>query len=525
MPAGTANMRRYAYLILFTIVLVTPVVMHLVSRGHTGARIAAASDVLTIISPHNQDIRREFQRAFSDWHERMYGSAVRIVYLNPGGTADIRRLLERKYAAHRGDPAALDIGIDLVWGGGDYFFDGELRPLGVLQSMRLDPRLLTDAFPATTLSGVKLLDTTRDATGRLTPQWVGVCLSGFGIVYNPDLYATLDLPAPAAWADLTDPKLADLVALADPTHSGSAAVAFLMVLHRAMADAEAEFFEAQPDARRLRGEELNATPAYTAAIAAGWKKGMAQLLLIAANARYFSSSASQVPHDVGNGQAAAGMAIDFYGRVYQESVGPQRCRVVMPQGATAITPDPVGILAGVRGRQLELALHFVEFLLSREGQLLWILRAGQKGGPVERGLRRPPIRRDLYADRTGWTDDINPFEEKHGFTQRPEWNRLFSDTRPIWAAAWIDARDWLKSAHRAILSVPDESRRDALLRELADLPIEMSDVQRLMAERRAATEARRGEEWKAANRIHWTKVFRDHYRQVRQKAMEAARTP
>ena len=45
---------------------------------------------------------------------------------------------------------------------------------------------------------------------------------------------------------------------------------------------------------------------------------MGELLLIAANGRYFTDSAPQVPNDVGNGDAAAGIAIDFYGRVYQE---------------------------------------------------------------------------------------------------------------------------------------------------------------------------------------------------------------
>ncbi len=34
------------------------------------------------------------------------------------------------------------------------------------------------------------------------------------------------------------------------------------------------------------------------------------------------------------------------------------------------------------GEPLELARHFVEFLLSREGQLLWAKKAGAPGGPL-----------------------------------------------------------------------------------------------------------------------------------------------
>ena len=77
---------------------------------------------------------------------------------------------------------------------------------------------------------------------------------------------------------------------------------------------------------------------------------------------------------------------------------------------------PVAILAGVKGADLERAMHFVEFLLSREGQLLWAKRPGTPGGPTERALRRPPVRPDVYADQSDWADHTNPFydEDKDG---------------------------------------------------------------------------------------------------------------
>ena len=83
------------------------------------------------------------------------------------------------------------------------------------------------------------------------------------------------------------------------------------------------------------------------------------------------------------------------------------------------------ILAGVKGEALEVSKHFVEFLLSKEGQLLWAKKPGTPGGPVERALRRPPIRQDVYGDQTDWADHTNPFAEAGGFNQRPEWT-----TRP-----------------------------------------------------------------------------------------------
>jgi hypothetical protein len=193
--------------------------------------------------------------------------------------------------------------------------------------------------------------------------------------------------------------------------------------------------------------------------------------------------------------------------------------MVTPAGATAITPDPVAILAGVRGQPLELATRFVEFLLSPEAQRLWILKPGTPGGPVDRALRRPPVRRDVYADRTNWTDDFNPFTESRGFNQRADFMRLFADTRFVWAAAWIDSRESLKSAYAKILSVADGPRRHQLLERLAELPIDMRDVEAFAAERKQAAEhGGNAAAWNASKRIGLVKLFRSHYDAVAAEA-------
>jgi ABC-type Fe3+ transport system substrate-binding protein len=517
--------RRYAFIVLFFLVLAAPFVLRAVVKpGDSAARTARGRPRLVVITPNNQDIRREFARAFSEWHQAHFGTAVEIDYRTPGGTNDIKRQLADTYKSWQ-DPQTKRLDerfvpdVHVVWGGGDYHFNSELKPLGVLQPMQIDPKLLAAAFPQPDLAGVALYDRTTAANGTPTPQWVGVCLSAFGIAYNPDVYNGLGIPAPAHWHDLTDPRLAGQLALADPTHSGSAATAYMVILQRRMADAEAALFTAEPAIARRPKAELPNDPAYQRAIAAGWRRGMAELLLIAANSRYFTDSSPQVPNDVSNGDAAAGIAIDFYGRVYEETVGPRRCRMITPAGATAITSDPVAILAGVRGDSLTLAQHFVAFLLSPEGQRLWILRPGTPGGPLERSLRRPPVRQDVYHDRTGWSDDVNPFVEARGFNQRNDFMRLFADTRFVWAAAWIDGRESLKRAYARILDVGDERRRDELLKELADLPITMADVAGFAAQRKQAAEkGGSAEEWSARKRIELTKVFRAHYDAIAAKA-------
>lgn len=500
---------RYVYLILFAIVLGLPFAVRRIAVGRqSDAPEEQNSPRLIVVTVHNGDIRREFARAFDIWHRSHYGTGVFLDYRVPGGTSDMVQFL-------RGRPTDPQI----AWGGGDYTFYHDLQPLGLLQPIHLDPKLIKAAFPQDSVAGIRLYDGTKDANGNPTPQWVGVALSSFGIIYNPQLYQTLGLPTPKAWSDLTNPKLSQLIALADPAHSGSASVAYIMVIQRAMADAETEFLKSHSQFQGVAKAERNKRADYQAAIASGWHRGMGQLVLIAANARYFSDSSEIVPTDVGRGEAAAGMAIDFYARVTEGTVGPERARFVAPYAATAINPDSVAILWDVTGPQLELATRFVEFLISPEAQRLWILKAGVPGGPVERSLRRMPIRRDVYADQSEWADHFNPFEESGGFNQRGEWMALLSDTRPIWDAAWIDSRDALLDSYAKILRVTNEQRRTELLRQLADVPITMKDVEDRRNER-LRLEAVHADVnyWSAQQRIFWGDRFRSHYAAVAKNA-------
>ncbi|HSZ56378.1 MAG TPA: extracellular solute-binding protein [Tepidisphaeraceae bacterium] len=502
---------RLAYPILFALLLGLPFVLrHFQTDGTDAERPQGDALKLVVVTPHNGDIRGEFATAFDRWYRQHYRASVVIDYHVPGGTSDMIRLLANK-----------PTGLDVAWGGGDYTFYHDLQPKGILQPMHLDPPLMRAAFPHDALAGVRLYDPTKDSAGNPTPQWVGACLSSFGITYNPQLYQALELSPPQTWADLTNPKLFRLIALADPAHSGSASVAYMMVIQRAMADAEEELFSRRPELKKLPRPELARRAEYRDAISAGWKRGMGELVLIAANARYFTDSSEIVPTDVGRGEAAAGMSIDFYARVTEETVGADRSQFVLPRAATAITPDAVAILSGTSGRQLELATRFVEFLLSREGQLLWILRPGEPGGPIRRSPRRMPVRADVYANQTGWADHGNPFIESGGFNQRGQWMGLMSDTSPIWIAAWIDSRDALTDACVAILSVKDPTRCAALFAVLADVPVTMQDVERRQAER-TALEQSHGDAnlWNARQRILWSDRFRKHYFEVAAEARQ-----
>ncbi len=531
-------MRRYLFVILFFLVLVTPFVLRQVIGTSTGDAAPLGSDdalQLVIVTPHNQDIRRTFAAGFSDWHQARFGSPVNIVYLTPGGTNDIVRLLNDKYNVQRKPDGELPpedqtrADIDMMWGGGDFPFEVELKPRGLLKPVSIPAEVMAAAFPTPDIAGVALYEPASTDRAGEGPHWVGIALSGFGLIYSPPLYKALALPAPTQWEDLANPKLEGLIAGTDPMRSASVAIAYLTIVQRAMVDAEEALFKERPDIQAMPKVERDANADYQKAIAQGWKIGMGTLQLMAANARYFTDSGSQPCNDVGNGEAAAGVAIDFYARVNEQTLGRDRIRYIAPKAASSINADPIAILYGVRGEREILANRFITYLLSPDAQRLWNVKGGVSPY-VSRSLRRLPIVRGVYDDRGNFADDVNPFEDSGGFNMRSDWQRmLFSDMRPIWSASWIDARSTLKDSYATILAVQDQQLRAQLIAQLADVPIEMKDITDQRARRKAIEEGRDPTEtdvriWMARQRIMWAERFRDHYRKVAAQASDAVRT-
>ncbi|MEM6313014.1 MAG: hypothetical protein AAF743_02960, partial [Planctomycetota bacterium] len=232
---------RYVLGILLALTIIAPFFIRLfVDDSAPMPDVDGETRRLVIVTPHNPDIRREFAEAFDRWHRERYGEAVEIDFRVPGGTTQITRLLSKTYSVHLDEdgqllpPEQVSADLDIVWGGGDFVFDVELSRLvngqSVLQGIEIDADLLAAAYPVADIAGKPLYD--EDSP----PQWFGVCLSSFGIVYSPDLMEVLDIehaegePAIATWDGLGDAKLFGSVALADPSKSGSAAVSYMMVI-------------------------------------------------------------------------------------------------------------------------------------------------------------------------------------------------------------------------------------------------------------------------------------------------------
>ncbi|MGJ8671781.1 ABC transporter substrate-binding protein [Rubritalea sp.] len=415
---------------LLLIVAISPL---LLQRPEAISR-SKADEVLVVITPHNETIRGEFARAFDSYWQEKTGKNVYIDWRTPGGASEIRMVIDRKFdAAAEGE----GVGLDVFWGGGDFIFEkmaqaGRFEELEVFQKQ------------PTWFEGEQGIP--QNYTGQTfyddEKYWVGVCLAQFGICYNVDGLQRIGVEPPKSWDDLADPKYFGEIALADPVKSGSVARAFEMLVQQKIQLALANTSKAPGEdesMRRLR------------AIRTGWAQGLNLIQRISANARYFTNSATKIPHDVSQGDAVAGMCIDFYGRAYNEKLkkadGSSRLQWVAPEGGTSIGVDPVAVFRGAPNRAL--AQGFVEFLLTEEGQVLWNKKVGTPGGPERRTLRRLPVRPSVYTEGNmrDFEDQINLYAQTTLFEYQGEiTGPVFDSLRIIIKSICIDAHAELQAA-------------------------------------------------------------------------------
>jgi spermidine/putrescine-binding protein len=143
----------------------------------------------------------------------------------------------------------------------------------------------------------------------------------------------------------------------------------------------------------------------------GWEKGFEVITKMNANVKVFGRGASDIPRDVDLGETACGLAIDIYALAKIAESGSDKLGYVMPEGETVIGGDPIAILKGAPNKLI--AQRFVEFVVGEPGQKLWMLKAGQPGGPMKDNLRRMSIMPHIYEVLGNKADvPTNPFKWK-----------------------------------------------------------------------------------------------------------------
>ncbi|MBI4878675.1 MAG: ABC transporter substrate-binding protein [Planctomycetes bacterium] len=314
---------------------------------------------LVITSPQWEGIKVEFEDGFKRWLYERDGSGVDIKWLDHGGGTKTVRWIEEQFQQKPDS-----IGVDLLFGGGTDPYE-TLGASGLL--LRYDPPAEILDGVAESIGGYPILDPQR--------RWFGTTLTGFGIMLNLKVFEKVEALRGLVvrdWRDLADPRLFGWVGGADPRGSSSHHTFHEILLQ-----------------------------------AYGFEEGMRVTRLLGANCSAFLKFSAEIPKSCAVGQVACAPTIDHYAQAQIEMAG-DFIAFVLPEGKTLVNADAAGILKGAP--HLETAERFIDFLLSREAGLLWMLRTGEEGGPRRHPLCRATVRPRLFAETAGRSNvRENPF--------------------------------------------------------------------------------------------------------------------
>lgn len=473
--------KKLIILLLLALVVGIPFIF----KKREGEVSKGGDETLVILTAHNEALRHEFTLGFKDWYYTQTGKTVNIDWRSPGaGTQELLQYVDSIYAnafrlywenvlgrewnaqvqeafvnrmnvgknsvpglfkevKEAFDGSNVGSGIDLFFGGGKVDVinqgkKGQIVPLGIFER---HPEWFRDESIPHYFSGNELWD-----EGH---RWVGTAISGFGIISNRDVLRKIGVNQEIKqWEDLTSDKLVGEVAVTDPIGSGTFTMTFEIIIQQQM----------QKELRRmLEGGEVDNEETEKKAVSRGWMKGMQIIQLISANARYFTDAATKPVLDVSAGDCGVGLSIDFYGLFQEENLrlrsGSDRFVFVMPEAGSAVSPDPIAMFKGAP--HPELALDFIEYILSIDGQKLWDFKVGAPGGPKLYALSRPPIRKELYEPeylQYRQNPNMNLYKDAGDFMYHPQWTGgLFKELRFVIKAAFVDPHEDLVSAWKAII--------------------------------------------------------------------------
>jgi ABC-type glycerol-3-phosphate transport system substrate-binding protein len=91
-------MKRRA-LIIFALLAAIVALPMLLRRETATSKASGADDRLVILTPHNESIRQEFGEAFAEWWKHSTGRTIHVDWRSPGGTSEIRMVLDAAFKA------------------------------------------------------------------------------------------------------------------------------------------------------------------------------------------------------------------------------------------------------------------------------------------------------------------------------------------------------------------------------------------------------------------------------------------
>jgi len=285
--------------------------------------------------------------------------------------------------------------IDVAWGGGPDVFD-----------ILLDAELLAP-LEDEDIEAI-LTEIPKEIGGSETRRiinddvyWAGAAISSFGFTINTELLDFYDLPEPTTWEDLASTTYAahlptTLVGTTDATTSTSNTRIFQIILQ-----------------------------------IYGWRDGWDILIGMGANSAIFDQSGN-VRDAVINREIAIGTTIDFYGYTAQWR-NPEFCRYIFPADGTIVNADPIALLT--TSQEPDLAQGFIEWVLSPEGQKVWL----------DSNINRMPVNEDVFNTPEG--------------KQRADLEEVFQKTQEALTIQFdsVEGKSYysaIRSYHRAVIVLP-----------------------------------------------------------------------
>ncbi len=409
---------------------------------------------LTIVTPHNEQIRRAFGLEFSAWYARQHGRSVFIDWVVRGTPECL------EYVSEVALSQEVKGRVDVFFGGGitDHALVAER---GQSRVLKLDDAIA--AIPAE-IGGLP----TRDAAGH----WFATGLSSFGIAMNSRDLELRGIAPPATWSDLAEERFYGWLGIADPGSSGSHRECMLLILQKY-----------------------------------GWEDGWRILTRALANSRALVERSSTALQQTAAGVFLAGFAVNFDALSIQ-AVRSGRFEYVNPSGATAVTPDVISVMTNTSDAQL--AEAFVRFCVGPEGQRLWGLSA--EHSPAKVALYHYPIDPRTYELEAGkLCVRANPLSSNFGMNFDLNLAAQRSAVlAPLVRAACGDNHVLLQQAWAAVIA--SGSRAD-LLAELTAPLLSEAEAQEAASRLSSATP-----EQTAELESEWSRRYAERYRSVLGKA-------
>src|SRR5689334_21237284 len=92
---------------------------------------------------------------------------------------------------------------------------------------------------------------------------------------------------------------------------------------------------------------------------------------ITGNVREYHKASSDTAKEGMLGETAYALAIDFYALTQVAGAGPENVALILARDLTVVNADGACILKGAPNETI--AQHFLNFMLSEDGQKLWML--------------------------------------------------------------------------------------------------------------------------------------------------------